>query len=170
MSERICTACGSNELKPIPILFSNVCRTEGEVRQTVDSFYCVKCGHVELYARTAEVDKHLKQEAKQKAAEDESRAREEEIRSLESKIAELRNIIADENQTVKAVKEAKSELNSAENKLRELKASRPSKFTMHKLYRWILNPALGTMTPRAPSTSSTYHPIIRMHPFERVMS
>lgn len=137
MSERICTACGSNELKPIPILFSNVCRTEGEVRQTVDSFYCVKCGHVELYARTAEVDKCQKQEARQKAAEDESRAREEEIRNLESRISELKNIITDENQTVKAVKEAKNEMSSTENRLRELKASRPSKFKMHKLYRWI---------------------------------
>lgn len=135
MSERICTACGSSELKPIPILYSDVSATEGEVRQTVDSFYCVKCGHVELYARIAEIDKCQKQEAKQKAAEDESRAREEEIKSLESRIAELRSIIADENQTVKAVKEAKNEMNSAENRLRVLEARRPSKFTMHKLYR-----------------------------------
>lgn len=132
MSEQICTACGSDQLKPISILHSCVC--DGKVTQTVDSFYCTKCGHVELYARASEIEKCLKQEADRKAFEDESRIREDKIKSLELKIIELRGVISDENQTVKVVNEAKEKLRIAENELRELKDKRPSKFTMHKLY------------------------------------
>ena len=46
-----CTVCGCEDLKPIRIINSQVLRTHGYVEQTVDSYACTKCGHVELYVK-----------------------------------------------------------------------------------------------------------------------
>ena len=127
MPDRKCTACGSEELKPIPILYGSIC--EGKVEQTVDSFYCTQCGHIELYARSTEIQKCVEKEKLQKAAEEETKAREAEIKRLELRKAELKAIISDENQTVKAVREAETELKNVEMTLRRLiDSGRVSKF------------------------------------------
>ena len=52
-----CTACGCKKLYKIEIINNQVVATEGYVEQTVDSYACEKCGHVELY-----VDKNRKKE------------------------------------------------------------------------------------------------------------
>jgi predicted nucleic-acid-binding Zn-ribbon protein len=44
-----CTACGNNKLYEISIIDNQVVRTEGYVAQTVNSYACENCGHVELY-------------------------------------------------------------------------------------------------------------------------
>ena len=46
-----CTACGCEDLKKIKIISSEILATHGYVEQTVDSYVCTKCGHVELYAK-----------------------------------------------------------------------------------------------------------------------
>ena len=52
-----CTACGCEKLYKVEIINNQVLATEGYVEQTVDSYACEKCGHVELY-----VDKNRKKE------------------------------------------------------------------------------------------------------------
>lgn len=47
-----CTVCGHDKLKKIRILDNQVVATEGYVAQTVDSYACEQCGHVELYANS----------------------------------------------------------------------------------------------------------------------
>ncbi len=44
-----CTACGCDKLYKIEIIDNQVVATEGYVYQTVFSYACEKCGHVELY-------------------------------------------------------------------------------------------------------------------------
>ena len=47
-----CTVCGHDKLKKIRILDNQVVATEGYVAQTVDSYACEQCGHVELYVNS----------------------------------------------------------------------------------------------------------------------
>ena len=44
-----CIVCGCEKLKEIKIIDNQVLATEGYVAQTVKSYACEKCGHVELY-------------------------------------------------------------------------------------------------------------------------
>jgi len=44
-----CTLCGNEKLKEIQIIDDQVVKTEGYVDQTVRSYACEKCGHVELF-------------------------------------------------------------------------------------------------------------------------
>lgn len=45
-----CIVCGCEKLKKIKIIDNQVVASEGYVAQTVNSYACEKCGHVELYA------------------------------------------------------------------------------------------------------------------------
>ena len=47
-----CIVCGCEKLKEIKIIDNQVVATEGCVTQTVNSYACEKCGHVELYANS----------------------------------------------------------------------------------------------------------------------
>lgn len=51
-----CTNCGCKKLQEISILESDVIRIYGSVWQTVSSYACEKCGHVELYVCVDEED------------------------------------------------------------------------------------------------------------------
>lgn len=44
-----CTNCGCKNLVEISIIENNILRTHGDVWQTVSSYACAKCGHVDLY-------------------------------------------------------------------------------------------------------------------------
>jgi len=44
-----CTLCGNEKLKEIKIIDNQVVATEGYVAQTVKSYACEKCGHVEMF-------------------------------------------------------------------------------------------------------------------------
>ena len=44
-----CIVCECEKLKEIKIIDNQVLATEGYVAQTVKSYACEKCGHVELY-------------------------------------------------------------------------------------------------------------------------
>lgn len=44
-----CTVCGCENLYEIDIIDNQVVATEGYVEQTVKSYACKECGHVELY-------------------------------------------------------------------------------------------------------------------------
>ena len=49
-----CTSCGCKNLKEIKIIDNQIVATEGYVAQTVKSYACKNCGHVELYASKAQ--------------------------------------------------------------------------------------------------------------------
>ena len=44
-----CTVCGCEKLNKIQIIDNQILATEGFVAQTVNSYACEECGHVELY-------------------------------------------------------------------------------------------------------------------------
>ena len=54
-----CTVCGCEKLKEIKIIDNQVLATEGYVAQTVNSYACEKCGHVELYIKQKEEKKNF---------------------------------------------------------------------------------------------------------------
>ena len=54
-----CIVCRSEKLKEIKIIDNQVLATEGYVAQTVSSYACEKCGHVELYVKQKEEKKNF---------------------------------------------------------------------------------------------------------------
>ena len=99
-----CTNCGSENLfetKAYLILF--------DAGQTnVTTFACENCGHVEFFIYDSILKRHkqdvMRKEEIKKRQEEERRKKEE----FDLEIAKLDKIINDENQTVKAVREAQN--------------------------------------------------------------
>ena len=54
-----CTVCGCEKLNEIKIIDNQVVATEGYVAQTVKSYACESCGHVELYAKKSKEEKRF---------------------------------------------------------------------------------------------------------------
>lgn len=46
-----CSVCNCEKLSEIKIIDCQILATEGYVEQTVNSYVCEKCGHIELYAK-----------------------------------------------------------------------------------------------------------------------
>lgn len=115
-----CSICGCKNLFEISIIDNQVLRTEGYVAQTVLSYACEDCGHIELYASQEMIDKHkgtkrFEQERKMKLADINK-----EIATVNENINKIKTIIVDENQTVKTVNESKKKLNELESTLKKL--------------------------------------------------
>jgi DNA-binding transcriptional regulator YhcF (GntR family) len=73
-----------------------------------------------MFLSTEKMKGYFVREQRDEELKQQTAAYEKKKSELETQIAELRRIINDENQTVKAVKEAKEKLNSSENELRML--------------------------------------------------
>ena len=122
MTSKKCPACGGTDL--VPYQFASYTITE--FRPFMDAFMCADCGRLEFYAL----------EDRRKSCVDSNRARAAEekeksiqIEQLESQLADLKrelercNAIADdENQTVKAVKEAKFRIQDLSNEICNVEA------------------------------------------------
>ena len=115
-----CTNCGNETFFETKILDNHVLATEGYVAQTVRSYACLQCGHIELFVSQNDIDAYNEEQAKKKKEQDEKNKLAVEIENQEKNIIELRKLINDENQTVKTVKEAKANLELAERKLNDL--------------------------------------------------
>lgn len=83
-----CSVCGSEKMFEVSIIDNQVLATEGYVRQTVKSYACEDCGHIDLYAPKEMIDKH------KKAVEFE-KDRKAKTERLNEKIADTQNRIAD---------------------------------------------------------------------------
>ncbi len=54
-----CSVCGSENMVKVSIIDNQVLATEGYVRQTVNSYACEDCGHIDLYMPKNETDKKI---------------------------------------------------------------------------------------------------------------
>lgn len=119
-----CTQCGNGKLFKI----FNI-RLEGEAddRHThiehFDSFACDKCGHVEFYVSQEALDKYALKQKEDIAEAEFNKEKAETIERIVSEIQNLKVFIADENNTVKAVKEAENSLAIKEQELKRVKSS-----------------------------------------------
>lgn len=129
-----CSVCGSEKLFEMSIINSNILRTEGSVKQSVISYACEECGHIELYATQEMINKHRETVKLEEEREIKLENLKKKLASVNEDIDRLEAIIVDENQTVKTVNEAKSKLNELKKELRDLQqelASGNSKYTMY---------------------------------------
>ncbi len=88
---------------------------------TLDAYACKKCHHVDFYVTEKTIKKYEDQVKKQEEycrRMDEYQSRKNEI---EKEMARLKEIINDENQTVKAVNEAKEKLSGLDFESRNLR-------------------------------------------------
>lgn len=53
-----CSVCGSKNMFEVSIIDNQVLATEGYVRQTVKSYACEDCGHIDLYMPKEKTDKN----------------------------------------------------------------------------------------------------------------
>lgn len=54
-----CSVCGSENMFEVSIIDNQVLATEGYVRQTVKSYACEDCGHIDLYMPKEKIDSHI---------------------------------------------------------------------------------------------------------------
>ncbi len=120
MVTKKCPVCGCTEL--VPYQFAEY--VISEFRPFMDAFMCADCGRIEFYApedrrkKCVETTRAKNAEEKEKAAQ---------IELLESQLAELnaelercKAIANDENQTVKAVREAEASIQELSEKIRSV--------------------------------------------------
>ena len=117
-----CTSCGGSELIDCVIsAYDSIGEVTSDIRNA-STYACRQCGHVGWYLSEQTFKAHDQRE-KQKA---EYRADlvkyEQRKKSLESEIERLRKTITEENQTVKAVNNAKTKLADLEKELKSLLA------------------------------------------------
>jgi len=139
MAERKCTACGSTDLSSVDMInLLGIILECGRPREMPESYACNVCGHIDMYAK----DETLNRFRAEKTAKAERDAEAEKIRmrldELNAKRKELEAIISDENQTVKAVKQAeidlsnvRREINDAERALNSLGPKRVGMFYLN---------------------------------------
>lgn len=118
-----CTNCGGNEF--IECVISTDGMGVGDRVTTsvsnASTFACRQCGHIEWYLSEQAFKAHDQREKQKTEYQAELAKYEQKKRSLESEIERLRKIIADENQTVKAVNDAKAKLGDLEYELMNLR-------------------------------------------------
>lgn len=138
MNARRCSVCGSEDLVPFSIGASSTDDGHSYIAPLtgVDILACVDCCHIEFYASLEDVEQKIaekaEKDAKQKAYEEARAAFDVNLRTLESRRDQLNAIISDENQTVKAVKEAEAELWNVEQQLRRMQSSKPKDPFAHR--------------------------------------
>jgi len=118
-----CTNCGGTELAPCEIRTSGMgseCHVTGNVSNTI-TYYCKKCRHVEFFLSEAEIQSIALHEKKDADDKEQIRQYEEKKAALQKEFEELQRIISDENQTVKAVNDAKSKIADVDYELRTLR-------------------------------------------------
>ena len=118
MAERKCPYCGSTDFVEINLV--EVSGLDVGCTQNVTSMACVKCGHMDIVAKPEIIKKRLDSIKAEQDRKAEIVNLKKQIEEVKAEIKRLKAIIADENQTVKAVKEAKEEINGYENELRNL--------------------------------------------------
>ncbi|MDY0236632.1 MAG: hypothetical protein RBR71_11410 [Gudongella sp.] len=134
MTEKKCLACGGTNLVPYSPCKVLTCGEIGFDYLT-ESFACVNCGHIEFYAIQSKLDKQLEHNKKEEERKKLAAEYDKQIEAKKAELEKLRSIIADENQTVKAVKEAENKIVDVENEIRGLK-SRKERETCHRPFMY----------------------------------
>ena len=122
MSGMKCPNCGGVEFGDYDIGHSHC--VEGQFISSVNAYVCLNGGRVELYAKQEILDQRMAKLKKEQEAAAEATRINQQIEAKKQELEELRAIIDDENQTVKAVKEAQEKVNQVENEIRSLENQR----------------------------------------------
>lgn len=118
-----CPNCGNETFKTVETHDICILRTSGEITQVAIAYACEKCGRIELYMPESWIRQNI--DAK-KIDEDKKNfyaEKTERIKKLKMKIDNLKEIINDENQTVKAVREANEKITELEKELANAQTS-----------------------------------------------
>jgi hypothetical protein len=102
-----CTQCGNSNLNKVRISHS-----EGGYFEGVSSYACSKCGHIEWFLDNSTTVKQSNLIRQKEQDELGHKIREEEallVKKFNDEVARLDKIINDENQTMKAINEAKKQ-------------------------------------------------------------
>lgn len=126
MKKMKCLFCGcERDFVDIKLADVLILSDSGNYEQSVKSYACVECGFVQLFDKE-QVDKRLAENKKNEDYEKKFAKYHAEVNAIKKEIEVTQAIINDENQTVKAVKEAKEKLNELNNKLNNM--SVPQRF------------------------------------------
>jgi len=124
MDEKIkCTHCGGLELVPCDISIEGWGvgeRVTGSV-SNASTYFCKKCRHVEFFLSATEIQAIAAREKKEADLREQVRQYEQKRAALQKEFEDLQRVISDENQTVKAVNDAKQKIMGIENELRSLR-------------------------------------------------
>ena len=125
MTDKKCPSCGGTDF--VPYQFASYLATE--FTPLVDTFACTKCGRVEFYARPDQLKGSIDKIKRDQELDAQIAEYDIKIQEKERELERLRAIANDENQTVKAVKEANERIFEVENEIRMLQAQKPCKKT-----------------------------------------
>ncbi len=134
MQSRYCIACGCEDLIAMPLMHLIV--LDGECWSYVDTFACPECGRMEIYAKPEEIKKAIQNKKIDEEREAKLASLKKELDRLKSHHSELASLIADENQTVKAIREAKELMNSLENDIRSLESKISETSNGYNIHYW----------------------------------
>lgn len=104
MSDRKCFFCGSTDLVYLPLF--NINGLETSIHDNVDSMVCVACGRMDIMVKPERIQAILDSRREKEQKDARLADIQKRISELKKEIADLKAIVDDENQTVKAVKEA----------------------------------------------------------------
>lgn len=118
-----CPNCGNETFVAVQLHDVCILYGYGNVEQVVIAYACEKCGRVELYMPKKWVQDNIDAKKLAKAEKEFYAEKEERISCLKKRIEQLKPVIDDENQTVKAVKEAQRKIIELENELSSVQRS-----------------------------------------------
>ena len=117
--QRKCTVCGCTDL--VPMKFAELTGEPGVfLEPKVDSFACVKCGHMEFFAKEAEIRNSIIQNDIRVEAEQKRSAAEKELAEAKAELEKAESIVNDETQEFKAIKAAQERISVLKARIKEL--------------------------------------------------
>lgn len=115
-NQKKCLMCGGTNLVPYEMASGMV----GEYSNYVNSFACVDCGFVCSFADEKRLESIIRRNEDNARRQEQRAELQKELNCLKKEQNRLESVILDENQTVKAVREAKEETIRIGNKIREI--------------------------------------------------
>ena len=117
--QRKCTVCGCTDL--VPMKFAELTGEPGVFLELkVDSFACVKCGHMEFFAKEAEIRNSIIQNDIRVESEQKRSAAEKELAEARTELEKAESVVNDETQEFKAIKAAQERISVLKARIKEL--------------------------------------------------
>ena len=117
--QKKCTVCGCTEL--VPMKFAELSGEPGVFLELkADAFACVKCGHMEFFAKEAEIRNSIVQNEIRVETEQKRAAAEKELAEAKAELEKAESIVNDETQEFKAIKAAQERISVLKQRIKEL--------------------------------------------------
>ena len=117
--QRKCTVCGCTDL--VPMKFAELTGEPGVFLELkVDSFACVKCGHMEFFAKEAEIRNSIIQNDIRVETEQKRYAAEKGLAEARTELEKAESVVNDETQEFKAIKAAQERISVLKARIKEL--------------------------------------------------